>query len=225
MIQAILVLHILAGSIALLSGPLAIAFKHGGSAHRMAGKIFFFAMMCVAISAVILGVVKKNYFLFIVAVFSAYLVSSGYRILYLKKLDKTQKPAIIDWGITVTMFVFSLSFIIWGSLLSLKGNSFSIVFFTFGAISFWLVLLDRKLYLAKNLEKNYWLYMHITKMIAGIIAAFTAFLVVNVQMQPGFIVWVAPSIIGGFVIRKYVSQYRRKLSKGTKVEELVAIEK
>ncbi len=225
MIQAILILHILAGSIALLSGPLAIAFKHGGELHRIAGKIFFFAMQTVAVSAIIVGLAHKNYFLFIVAIFSAYLVSTGYRILYLKKLDKGQKPQTIDWIISGTMLFFSFVFIGWGAFLAFKANSFSLVFFTFGGISFWLVQSDRKLYAAKNLEKNYWLFTHIVKMIAALIAAFTAFLVVNIQFQPGFILWVAPSILGGFVIRYFTSRYRKKISKGSQVEQLVEVRK
>ena len=100
-------MHIAAGSLSLVSGPLAIGFKHGGKWHRVAGKIFFFAMMLVAATAFFIGLAHKNYFLFIVAVFSAYLVSSGYRILYLKKLGKSQKPGLVDWFITTTMFLFS----------------------------------------------------------------------------------------------------------------------
>ena len=76
-IHSFLILHIAAGTLALLSGPLAIAFKHGGKLHRIAGKIFFFAMMVVAASAAVIGIAHKSYFLLIVAVFSAYLVSSG----------------------------------------------------------------------------------------------------------------------------------------------------
>lgn len=225
MIQAVLILHIIAGSFALLSGPLAIAFKHGGKLHRLFGKIFFFAMMTVAISAVIVGLAHKNYFLFIVAIFSAYLVSSGYRILYLKKLHKEQKPQGIDYAISGTMLAFSIAFLIWGSYLAYHQQSFSIVFFTFGIISFILVRSDRNLFAAKNLEKNYWLFAHIKKMIAGIIAAFTAFLVVNVQFQPSFIVWIAPTLAGGFVIRHYTKQYRQKFNKGSQVEQLVELKK
>jgi hypothetical protein len=224
-IKIALAMHIAAGSLSLVSGPLAIGFKHGGKWHRVAGKIFFFAMMLVAATAFFLGLAHKNYFLFIVAIFSAYLVSSGYRILYLKKLDKSQKPALVDWFITATMFLFSLAFLAWGTYLAIKGNSFSLVFFTFGGISFWLVLKDRKLYRAVDLEKNFWLYAHIIKMIAGLIAAFTAFLVVNVQIQPGFVVWIFPSFVGGWVIRYYTTLYRKKLSQGKKVEEMVLLKK
>ncbi len=223
MIEFVLIIHILAGSMALFTGPLAIAFKHGGNLHRIFGKIFFYAMLVVSLTATIVGIAHKNYFLFIVAVFSAYLVSSGYRVLYLKKLNKDQKPKALDYFITGTMFIFSLFFIAWGAFLAINKSSFSIVFLTFGAISFWLALRDKMMYEAKNLEKNFWLFSHIVKMIAGNIAAFTAFLVVNIQMKPGFILWVAPSLIGGFVIRYYLTFYRKKLSKGSKVQQIVDI--
>jgi hypothetical protein len=224
-IKSALAMHIAAGSLSLVSGPLAIGFKHGGKWHRVAGKIFFFAMLMVAATAFFLGLAHQNYFLFIVAIFSAYLVSSGYRILYLKKLGKSQKPALLDWSITGTMFLFSLSFFAWGSYLAMNGISFSLVYFTFGGISFWLVMKDRKLYRSVDLEKNFWLYAHITKMIAGLIAAFTAFLVVNVQFQPGFVVWIFPSFVGGWVIRYYTTLNRKKLTQGKEVEELVLLKK
>ncbi len=222
-IHAFLILHIAAGTISLLSGPLAIAFKHGGKLHRIAGKAFVFSMLTVALSATIVGLAHKNFFLIIVAVFSAYLVSTGYRILHLKNLNKLQKPEKKDWMITGTMLLFSLAFVTWGIYLLIHKESFSLVFLTFGGISFLLVQRDRKLYAAKNLTKNYWLFTHITKMIAGIIAAFTAFLVVNVQFQPGFIVWIAPTIVGGFVIRYYTRKYRQKLNHGSQLKELVEI--
>ena len=225
MIKLFTILHIIAGSFALLSGPLAVGFKHGGKLHRIFGKIFFFAMMTVAVTATVVGLAHKNYFLFIVAVFSAYLVSTGYRILYLKKLHKEQKPEKIDLLISGIMFAFSIAFLLWGTYLALHKESFSVVFFTFGIISFLLVRKDRKIFAAQNLEKSYWLFVHITKMIAGIIAAFTAFLVVNVKFEPGFVVWVAPTLIGGLVIRYYTAHYRMTINKGTGIEQLVEIKK
>lgn len=224
-LKLLIYLHILAGSFALISGPLAVGFKHGGKLHRIFGKIFFFAMILVSISATIVGLAHENYFLFIMAVFSAYLVSTGYRILYLKKLDKEQKPEKIDLFISAVMFAFSIVFLLWGAYLAYYKQSFSIVFFTFGLISFYLVRKDRKIFAAQNLEKSYWLFVHITKMIAGIIAAFTAFLVVNVKFQPGFVVWVAPTLIGGFVIRYFTTKYRMKINKGSSVEQFVEIKK
>ena len=136
-----------------------------------------------------------------------------------------QKPEFIDYTITGIMFCFALAFLIWGIALAIKGNSFSIVFLLFGTISMTLAVKDIKLFAAKNLKKNYWLFNHITKMIAGNIAAFTAFMVVNINFQPNFVVWVTPSLIGGFVIRHYIKSYREKLNKGASVDTLVELKK
>ncbi len=160
-------------------------------------------MLLVGASAFFMALVKPNSFLFMVGIFSTYLVSTGVRILYLKQILRGQKPLLIDWFLTFAMLVFGLGFIISGAHNIINGNYFAITSVVFGSIGLSLVAQDLGLYSGKTTLKNYWLVMHITRMVAGNIAAFTAFLVVNNTILPALAAWLLPTVIGTALIAYY----------------------
>jgi uncharacterized membrane protein len=56
----LLILHILAGSIGLLTGTVAMAVRKGGNLHRAFGNVFTIAMLTLAISAFCLAILKSQ---------------------------------------------------------------------------------------------------------------------------------------------------------------------
>jgi hypothetical protein len=58
--SSILVVHILAGSVGLLSGAAAMIFRKGSPRHVLAGRVFVVAMLTMAVGAVYLGIVKHQ---------------------------------------------------------------------------------------------------------------------------------------------------------------------
>jgi uncharacterized membrane protein len=56
----ILVFHICAGTIGLLSGAVGIAVRKGSRQHRVAGNVFFVSMLSLAVSAVYLSFMKHQ---------------------------------------------------------------------------------------------------------------------------------------------------------------------
>src|SRR5215470_2617202 len=97
-------IHIAAGMLALFVAPGAMATVKGGPAHRRWGKIYFWAMATVAVTALALAAWRPNYFLLMVAVFSFYLAFSGYRALYRKRPDGV---GALDWTATLAALVAS----------------------------------------------------------------------------------------------------------------------
>ena len=81
----LLTLHILFGSLALIASVLAISNKKGKQAHRLFGKIYFWGMVGVFITAVPLAIFKLNVFLLLIAIFSFYLAFAGMRFAVNKK--------------------------------------------------------------------------------------------------------------------------------------------
>ncbi|MCC9165230.1 hypothetical protein [Pontibacter harenae] len=220
---ALLILHIAAGTIGLISGPVSMVNRKGGKQHRLTGKTFFYAMMLVAVTAVAMASLPNHHspFLLIIGVFSAYLVSSGYRVLYLKGLVKGQKPQLLDWAISFVMAAFAAYFVLSGligGMSSSFGNSSNIVSVVFGSIAMLLVAKDIRKYTKAPADKNFWLYDHIARMVAGNIAAFTAFLVVNNTPLPPVVAWLGPTVIGSAVISFFITKYKLKARKGA--EEL-----
>ena len=227
-IQILLYIHIAAGTVALISGPFAMSVDKGSNRHRLVGKIFFYAMMVVAASAVIIASSAKyrSPFLIVMGVFSAYLPLSGYRILHLKLLDKKQKPKIWDWDITVYMACFTALMFYYGAYQYIKdGNSDIFFILSFFGIIAVLMLRQDFLVLNKRIKtRNFWLYMHITRMIAANIAAFTAFLVVNFHnVLPAKLGWTLPTFIGSVIIYLFIKKYKDKLGNDKEVSEVADV--
>lgn len=206
--KTFLALHIIAGTLGLITGTINIIGKKGGKIHFIVGRIFFYSMLTVSASAFVLSIIHPNYFLFIVGVFTLYLVSSATRYLRLKHLIKGQQPKWIDWLLTYFMLAFGIAFIFFGLYHLVNKNMFGLVFIVFGGIGLKMVLTDFKNFKGKAAAANTWLMVHIQRMIAGYIAALTAFLVVNNQILPGYIAWLLPTLIFTPVIYYYCSKYR-----------------
>ena len=88
--------HIVAGSLTLLSGFLAMTSKKGQSTHRLSGKVFFWSMTVTTLLGLNAGIFRTNYQIFIpIAIISFYQAASGYRILFIKTLNKGQNPKLL----------------------------------------------------------------------------------------------------------------------------------
>lgn len=209
--KTFLMLHIVAGTTGLITGTINIIGKKGGKIHRVVGRVFLYSMLTVGLSAFILSVLHPNYFLFIVAVFTLYMVSSGTRYLYLKNLSKGQKPAIIDWLLTYFMLSFGVLFVLFGLYHLVHKNPFGIVFIVLGIIGLRLVQADFRNFRGSSNVVNTWLTAHIQRMIGAYIAALTAFLVVNNTVIPGYIAWLLPTVIMLPLIVMWVRKYKVKV--------------
>lgn len=204
----LLIIHIIAGSIGLLTGTINIIKKKGDKAHKKVGEFFFYSMLINGFAGFIMSLIHRNDFLLIVAVFSIYMVATGQRFLSLKQLHKEQKPKTIDWILTYTMLVFALLFITYGSYLLINKVNFGIVLLVFGVVSCLMAIKDIKVYKGNIKEKNYWLLLHIQRMVGSYIAALTAFIVVNNHFLPGIVGWLLPTVIFTPLIVKWTKQYR-----------------
>lgn len=220
----ILFIHIACGSMALIAGPLAMVNQNGNRLHRQSGKTFFYSMTIVFISAVYLSITGNNMFLFLIAFFSYYNIVTGYRALYLKQLGRGQKPRKLDISITCLTALFHIGLIAWGAEVFLVENaSFGIVALVFGVLGAAGNLRDYRHYRKGYSEKNGWLFVHISGMTGGYIAALTAFLVNTVSLQPSYILWLGPTVIFVPVIIYTSSKFRKKFKKGSEVNDLATL--
>lgn len=200
--KILLILHIMAGFAALAMGAMAILSKKGKDLHRLGGKIYFWSMVLVVITAVVLSLFKDIDFLLMVAVFSFYLCYTGYRA----TLQKRLKPNLSDW-IVLAIAVVNAGFMI---------ASFNVILMVFAGLSTIFGIQDIAIYLRwrKQNKSNNWLTMHIGRMLGAYIATLTAFLVVNVQVDPAWIIWLAPTFVGSPLIGFYISRVVRFGLKG-----------
>jgi uncharacterized membrane protein len=190
----LLVVHVIAGSIALITGTINMVRKKGDKMHKNLGNYFFYSMIINSIAGMFMSFIHINIFLFIIGVFTIYLVVTGQRYLVLKD-STTNTVKKLDWIISYTMILFAIGFIIYGILLLLSSKFFGVVLLTFGLISTLMSLQDFKNYKGKSTLKNVGLITHIQRMIGAYIAAITAFLVVNNTFLPSVLAWLLPTLI------------------------------
>ena len=117
--RVLLVIHISGGAASLLLGVYMLQAKKGDRQHRLVGRIYFFATLMAALVALPMSYLKSNTFLFIVGVFTSYMLLSGRRSLQKKQASDVH---VADWALTITMLLFGLSFIVFGTALLIQSN-------------------------------------------------------------------------------------------------------
>jgi uncharacterized membrane protein len=211
--KVFLSLHIVGGSVGLLTGMLNLIRQKGDKKHKLIGKLFFVSMLTAGTSSLVLSCLHPNYFLFMVGVFTLYLVGSGQRYLKIKQQNKHDSK-LMEWTITILMLLAGLLFVGIGILTIIKSNLFGLVFIIFGSLGLLFVRQDFKNYNDKTTIKNYWLIGHLQRMTGGFIAALTAFLVVNAkyfpEQIPSFVYWLLPTFILTPLIVKWSRKYEVK---------------
>src|SRR5208283_147848 len=115
-LRSMLALHIACGGVAFVCAPVALATAKGGKTHRRWGKIYFWAMAGVAVTALILSFALPIFFLAMVAVFSFYSAFAGYRILSLKDMYRGARPKAVDWVAAVITILSSFLLLLMGFL-------------------------------------------------------------------------------------------------------------
>jgi fluoride ion exporter CrcB/FEX len=221
---ALLYLHAFAGTLALVIAPLAMLASKGSDAHRRWGKVFFYAMSVVVVTAIIAGIVRPNILMALVALFSFHMLASGYRALYLKRLHEGQRMQRWDFILQGSAAVINGALFLWGLINLTMGrrDSASIIFFVFGSVGLFMVWRNVHQFYKRSVDKREWLYMHMTGFLGGYIATVSAFSAVNLHMiQPIWLQWLWPTIIGSPLIAYWISYYRKGFAKGKRVSDMV----
>lgn len=219
-INALLILHIAVGTIALFIGLVPMFSKKGSALHNRTGLVYVWCMIIIAITALLLCGLQPfkmmRVFLTGIAVFSFYLCLTGWRA----TKQKITGPTPADKLLTYLTLVVGMAMMGFGAYLLTNGfSAFAILFPLFGFATFRNALYDFRSF-GKKPEKLHWFYHHIIRMGGSYIATFTAFLVNNVyRALPdnapswlGMLPWIAPGLIGGLIIGRTVRYYKQKHS-------------
>ena len=202
--RVLLYIHIFCGGLSFIIGMIVLFMKKGNSIHKKLGTSFFYLLLTSSLISLAMSVMHKNYFLFIVGIFTAYMLISGKLYINLKSKNDVTNA---NWAITALMFVFGLAFLIFGIYKLINNDSFGFVLLIFGLISFAFVAKDYQNFVTNNLHRNHYLRGHISRMVGGYIAAVTAFLVVNNQVLPAIVVWLLPTAVLVPFIVKWIKEY------------------
>jgi uncharacterized membrane protein len=206
-----LILHIISGSTGLIAGTIAMASKKSGPIHRLAGKIFFYAMAAIFVTSIYMSIAHNNLFLLLVGFFSFYLAVTGYRILYLKTLHfKQVQPKLVDYCISATGLLAGIALLVLSVVLFSKVNMFGVVTLSFGCLSVWFGYSDLIKFKHPPTNKKHWIISHGMRMAGAYTATITAFVVVNVQIKQGWILWLLPAILVIPIAKRVVNKFINK---------------
>lgn len=198
LIKGMLIIHVIFATIALLSGALAIVLKSNMPKHKPVGRIYFWSMTVVFITATVISLVRHLQFLFLIGVFTYYATLIAYRALKLKELHRGQKPHAIDWLIEAIAGLTFLCMVIFAILVYRQsGNAEAIIPLVFGMLGVWGVYRNVSAFIKGPTESLYWLKKHIGNMCGSYIGAITAFTVnqsSHIPLHP-IILWLGPTLI------------------------------
>ena len=192
MADAVLFLHIVAGVTALLAAGTALGCAKGAAWHRRAGLSYVLAMLAVTLTTFVLVALRPNLFLFVIGVFSFYLVFTGWRA----GAQRDGRPRWSDHLAGVAMALTGAAMLAIGAMrLFGPGGAEPVILLVFGSIGLTMALSDWRDWRRGPITGKARIARHLTRMLAGSIATITAALVVNLSFLPLLVVWLGPTVL------------------------------
>lgn len=187
-----------------------MASVKGGQWHRRWGKIYFWAMAGVALTAALMCWLGSGLFLFLIAIFSFYLALTGYRVLGRKKPEE-DKPHLFDVCIALAMILAGGGLIFLGVREADAQQRW--VPIIFGVLGMFPGMLDLVRLFKPPRAKQAWMFVHMTRFLGAYLATVTAFSVVNFHFLLFYWRWLWPTAFGTFGIAIWRTYYARKFKR------------
>ena len=190
--EAVLVLHVAGGTRALAAGPAAMLLRKGGQPHRLSGRVYAGAMTATAFSALVLAIATRNALLLMIAVFSQFLVFTGWRALRQRRLHEGGHGARwFDWLAAVLTLAFSV-----GLFAAAWSGDRDVTELFFGVGGSVLAVRGMLQLTGRGVRNGDWPVRHMVGMSAAYLATVNAFAVVTLTMLPRPVAFIGPTLIG-----------------------------
>ncbi len=108
----ILILHICAGTLGMLSGFVAIFLRKGSRRHAIAGNVFVVSMLCLSLSGVTLAVMRFQPGNILGGSLTFYLVATAW--LTARRKDDHRRLGVVDWGALLLIASLTAFQLTWG---------------------------------------------------------------------------------------------------------------
>lgn len=206
-IKTLIYIHAFFGGLGLTAGIVSIIVHKGGKVHKLWGKIFSYGMTISSLLSLIVACMPhhESSFLFLIGIFTIYMVLAGNRALTLKASIKKSADAI-DKGISYTMGFIALLMIGFGIYCLLNDNNLWTLYCFFGGIALFMTYRDFKTFKTFTTNNKIAIVSHIGRMVGAFITSITAFLVAGLSIS-NLVVWLAPTLLG----IPYIIYWTRKM--------------
>ncbi|WP_316762189.1 hypothetical protein [Pedobacter aquatilis] len=204
-----IIIHVSAGTFALLAGLLILCSRKGGRLHIVSGRIFL-CLLAIVILTGLAGVFifNRNSFLLVITTLSGYMGFSGFRSVR----NRSNKPRILDIFAAILALLSVLSFLLYFKAIGMIWSPV-IIFSTVGYLVM-VVCYDLARYLfSHQTYQKLWLQEHILKMtsaFSGLLSAFSGTVFPQYQPYSQFL----PSVLGSLIAMGFMFGFWRKIRKG-----------
>lgn len=198
--KIILILHIIAGSLTLITGPVAIFYNFKEPRkHRAFGKVFYYAMLIVVATSVS-GLIKhpdSPFYQFLVGISILVLcgILRGIRSIYLMKGGAVTR---FEWTYTIVLAINGL-WMLGMAVFHVSAGTIApipILFSIFGLMSVTDVRQNWRIFSRpQRLHRLDWLRLHTNTMLGAFTASTTAFTVNAAQFLPWWAQWFGPTLL------------------------------
>lgn len=209
--NSLLTVHIIAGTISVLAAFVATFSKVADRKHKLhiwSGNAFFWGMLVIFVTAIIMSIIKINIPLFTIAIFSFYMALSGLRF----AKNRSGKASRFDYAYTIIMMLVGAAMIIYGAIYFQQTQGLTVILIVFGAIGAWAGWEDYSLYKLGEAKGKMRIAQHLNRMLGGTIATITAVVVTNFEFAPApWLLWLLPTIL----ITPIIFIWTKKIKAGT----------
>jgi hypothetical protein len=177
-VASILILHISAGSIAMLSGAAALSVRKGERLHRVLGTVFFVSMLTMAVMATSLAIWIQQWSNMAAGAFAFYLVATGWVTVRRKEgtVGSFELGAmIVAFGGTIAALIFGLIALVDPKTIP-TGSPVQAVFVLAGVIGF-AAAMDLKVIMRGGISGVGRIARHVWRMCLGFANAWVSFYV------------------------------------------------
>lgn len=207
-IRILIYIHAFFGGLGLITGMISISVKKGAINHKKAGKVFSYSMVISSLISLFIARMPnhENLFLFLIGIFTIYMVLSGNRALTLKSKTKS-KADNTDKSISGAMLLTSIVMSIIGIIGMVQKIDNSILYVFFGCFGGFMTFKDFGTFKTFTENKNAWIKSHIGRMVGALIASVTAFMVAGLNIRTT-LVWITPTILGTVYIVYWTRKFK-----------------
>jgi uncharacterized membrane protein len=178
-VSPLLLFHISAGTIGLLSGAAAVFFRKGSTRHRGAGNVFVISMLGLSASGAYIGFMRHQELNGLMGILTFYLVTTAW--LTARRRD-TEKDSIVDLGVLMVPLAVAAALAMYGldaanSQTGSKGGFPAQAYFIFGSLALLLAAGDIRMIVRGGVSGARRIARHLRRMcLALFIAAGSLFL-------------------------------------------------
>lgn len=174
----ILVLHIIGGSLGVLSGFVAAFLRKGSRQHAIAGNVFVVSMLTMASAGAFLAVMKSQPPNILGGTFTFYLVATA----WMTAKRRTQETSLADWGALLLTLAIAGIEMTWGSQAAMSSTGMKYdyppgPYFFMGSVATLAAIGDFRLLMHNGISGTHRIARHLWRMcFAFFIAAASVFL-------------------------------------------------